>query len=415
MDNTLPNIIHVLNPDSSQHHSILLVGEGTEGSYTMARTVMALTGYEVGDELLAAVLPNWNQEIFTIIEKIKGAVRTYAPQRMLKELPKGFRNDPKLAERSQHEWGPQVTRFMEEAHRESTRRGLVCGLVLHCITGGGGHIPVVREAVRQAKQHFPEALHMGIYFIPSDDRGLLRNLAEYATYPDDLAIPIIVADNRHRQLIDWAIPMLMALLVTAQRYADQKQHSPIENLARVARESQVMGVSAAFVELPIVPLRWYQKPFMVEGVAKPEVPVRLAEVLASVLQPPAQLLAGVIPDPDDVAFLGLGGLPVPQRGNRVDDLPQDVQRQVRHLAESKLQELGQRFPGGTSVIWSPIVEVNARNRFTRMPAVWVWPIRGARVRDFIDPLIKRAEGNVGTPLRGNRKVDFPVPLLRSGA
>ncbi|MGH7484081.1 MAG: hypothetical protein ACREMY_00580, partial [bacterium] len=279
MAGSSPGIVIVRPPKMGKYQTLILNATGTPGSKVGVRTIRTLAGYGVADEVLGIGFLNWNQELGELVRLLPSGLFCQWPRQGIPGLPHGFRDDPKLCERTRQHWHPFIERAWEELHRRSAAKGLACGAVLHLLTPAGGHLPTAYESVRIAQEHMPDALHLGIWFLPTDDRKLWSNLRAYSGYPDDLGIPLVVVDNRHRERIDRAIPMLLASLIFGQRNTDKGAHTYTEVFAALQQRSRLFSLAEASVELPLVPLPWWKRPFMVPGLAEQEVQIKVADLL----------------------------------------------------------------------------------------------------------------------------------------
>lgn len=383
------NFLIVDEPKAVAGRSLSVVGPGTPTTRLSYVSSCMLAGYGCLDEKLGDICGNWNGEDFELLKKVPRGAKVFAPEKVLPGRPYGFRGDTKECEGARDLWLPFWKCSFDELHRMSTSCGMVGGQFLHWETPGG-HLPQNYEVTRLARRHFPDALHIGFHALASQERALWGNYIRYPDFPDDLALPTVLADNRHRRRIDIALPTLLATLIAAKRI-DRSQHSYLELFAHLFSRCKLAGLAEAHVDLPVIQFPilhrlWHLLIGKQPGVAMQEVVQRVADLIVDVLQPAAKLIPSNEPDPGEVQVIGVGGLPLllQERGRR--EQKERFQESVQNLVETRLQQMGQKLPAGLKVVWSSTVH-RLPNDYVRIPAVRIFSIPDRTARDYVNDML----------------------------
>ncbi|MGH3847720.1 MAG: hypothetical protein ACRDS0_40845, partial [Pseudonocardiaceae bacterium] len=117
--------------------------------------------------------------------------------------------------------------------------------------------------------------------------------------------------------------------------------------------------------------------------------IKVADLLTEVLQAGAKLLDCPDPGLQEVQTVGMGGIPIPRRGERWLETREHFKRDVTRLTTVNLEARQQDYPAGVDVIWASILET-LPNHYTRIPAVRVFPIPGT-ARDYIERMLATDE------------------------
>jgi hypothetical protein len=378
-----------------QGRSQIWDGGGSPTSYLTLRTAKLLYANGLDREMLGAIPLNFNGEDADLFKSMPRDIHVFAPQDTLPGLPHGFRGETELCEKSRHLWLPPTERYFQNLRRLSDSYGLVGGQVTQQLTPGG-HLPMSYEIDRLNREHWPQAYHIGLLQLPTQHRGLWKNLDRYPGWPNDIheELPIILADNRHARRIDSAIPTLIATVIAAKWMTDRRQHALMEMLQQISSRHQLLGIAEAHVDVPVIDFNWWDRTWKglilrrQPGVAEQGIPSRVAQLIIDLLQETARLIHGPELDPNEPMFAGVGGLPMPPTNDAQarKEARQRFQESVTNLVADGLGRKGQVLPPGLDIVWASMVE-HLPNNFIRIPAVLVYPIPGRTARDYIDEML----------------------------
>lgn len=384
---TLRRVV-ITNIAAQPGRTLILAGAGTPALTLAARLSRLLADLGLGQELLGGVVADWNTETRSLRGWVGGS--TLMPATVLPGLPHGFGADTDLCLDFRGQWRPWLEEAFRQVHRRSTEAGLVGGLVVEPLTTGG-HLPVCYAIDQLVREHFGQAFRLGVFWLPSDmpRTRIWENLRRWQGFPDDLGMPVLVADNAFRATVDRAVPLALAGILAGRHLADPTSWSLVEVAHHLTADSAVLGLAYAQIQIPLIRRRVLGLPLGPWQVATAELALRLADVLAQVLDPAAALLSLAEGELGREAFslvvlTGFPGL----RGVERERLEQEVRARAARI----LEERGRApLPAGLRLIGLPVFWATAT--FALLEAVWVFPAR-VRVRELVERMLAGKAGSL---------------------
>ncbi len=389
------DFIRIKKIESSEFHSVGWAVRGDLGVNFAGQTMVRQSPFGVQNESGFVLAENWNRSVFDKIAFLKQVVPTFGPRQVLQSATDGFANDPRNAERSEWEWGPQDKRFWEEALFQDTKNGLVCSLIWHIASGGGGTMGVDEAAVKNGLATFPKAHHVLLEVLPVHNRKHWRNyhLKGYEDYPNNLGLPTIIGVNNPQ--LDWIFAAFMTINSVGYRIKQGKPHSVAENVQVVTGQHLLGTLAGAQGELAVVPVPWYvqlsRKLLRVDypTIAEQALPEVLSDTIVASLQKDAEMIDAPQLDPDMPQVCAAGGIGAVFEGQQAIQRVQEIEDATKKLVRVKLARKNQPYPEGMEYVWAPLLLAHPTNpRIARVPVVRLRPIPDKTPRHYVDTLLR---------------------------
>ena len=364
-------------------------GPGTDihsfpGSFTKASVaaIRSMGRMGLSQMVLAAHYPTYSLREQQAIRPFPREVRLFVPSTVMNGRIDGFNGDPAQCEKMCNIWLPDLERQWKEMRRLSANRGGAGSLILLGLSSGG-HLPICIENIKLAKEHFPDALKVGVFLLPTNEVSLFQNLADYTQFPD--GIPIIILDNRVPSLVDRAFGYLISLF-SLSTFTSSSQRTLREAFGQMFRRHKLFTLSIAHEEIPMIDVPWWRIGNR-RGIPEGEWVPRVGKLICKVIEGKSKLLNWPDPPEMEPQFIAINAMGRSRDGETPPEFRDQFRDEAMHAAQLELEEKGLSFPAGASFVWSSVLDRMADN-YNRLTAVRLMAVEDRSARDFVDDLLR---------------------------